>query len=73
MIRTMILGNGTGNYAYPAWQYLLKSSLYDNTTNMFKPFSDSAVGTPVANKHGDRDNVVKRNCSTNSNFSYTSI
>jgi cell division septation protein DedD len=47
MIRTMILGNGTGNYAYPAWQYLLKSSLYDSTTNMFKPFSDSTVGTPV--------------------------
>ena len=47
MIRTMILGNGTGNYAYPAWQYLMKSSLYDSTTNMFKPFSDSTVGTPV--------------------------
>ncbi len=47
-IRTMIQGNGTGNYAYPAWEYLLKSSLYDNTTNMFKPFSDTATGMPLA-------------------------
>jgi len=46
-IRTMILGNGAGNYAYPAWQYLFKSSLYDSTTNMFKPFSYSTVGTPT--------------------------
>lgn len=44
MIRTMILGNGTGNYAYPAWQYLYMSSLYNPATNTFLTANDEGSG-----------------------------
>ena len=36
IMRDMLLGNGSTNYVYPAWKYLTQSSLYDNSTGLFK-------------------------------------
>ena len=43
----MLLGNGSVNYLYPAWEYLYQSSLYDSSTGMFKYSSLDSSGSSM--------------------------
>jgi hypothetical protein len=46
-IDNMLLGNGSANYLYPAWEYLTQSSLYDSSSGMFKFYSTDTTGNTL--------------------------
>jgi hypothetical protein len=49
VVTSMLLGNGSANYVYPAWEYLYQSSLYDPVDNSFRMLSTDSDGGNVGN------------------------